>query len=100
MMDMTMGMGMLPQQQMKVSPSLITLNAMLTLSTIELHQLVQQELSENPALEQVEMDEAPCPVCGRPQMNGICPFCVQEQAAYVTAERQDLSGVERDDLDP
>jgi RNA polymerase sigma-54 factor len=95
-----MTMGMLPQQQMKVSPSLITLNTMLTLSTAELQQLVQQELSENPALEQVEMDEAPCPVCGRPQLHGICPFCAQEQAAYVTAERQDLAAGEREDVDP
>ena len=44
MMDMSMGMDMLPQQQMKASPALIALNNMLVLSTLELQQLVQQEL--------------------------------------------------------
>ncbi len=97
---MDMGMSMLPQQQMKVSPSLITLNSMLTLSAIELHQLVQTELSENPALEQAEVDEGSCSVCHRPLISGICLFCAQEQSNYVMAERENLSGGQDDELDP
>src|ERR671931_404500 len=57
MMDMSMGMNLLPQQQMKASPALIALNNMLVLSSLELQQLVQQELEENPALDQVESEE-------------------------------------------
>lgn len=98
MMDMSM--NMLPQQQMKVSPSLITLNTMLNLSALELHQLVQTELSENPALEQAENDEGSCAVCHRPLIGGICHFCAQEQSTYVMAERENLSGGRDDELDP
>ena len=39
-MDMSMGMGFLPQQQMRASPALIALNNMLVLSNLELQQLV------------------------------------------------------------
>ena len=97
---MAMGMSMLPQQQMKVSPSLITLNSMLTLSAVELHQLVQNELSENPALEQAEADEGSCAVCHRPLIGGICPFCAQEQSTYVMAERDNLTGGTDEEVDP
>ena len=57
MMDMSMGMNLLPQQQMKASPALIALNNMLVLSTQDLQQLVQAELEQNPALDQVESEE-------------------------------------------
>jgi RNA polymerase sigma-54 factor len=53
MMDMSMGMNLLPQQQMKASPALIALNNMLVLSTQDLQQLVQAELEENPSLYQI-----------------------------------------------
>ncbi len=76
MMDMSMGMGLLPQQQMKASPALIALNNMLVLSTIELQQLVQNELEENPALEQMESDESLCSRCGRPLSGATCIYCL------------------------
>ncbi|HEU4327650.1 MAG TPA: RNA polymerase factor sigma-54 [Roseiflexaceae bacterium] len=101
MMDMSMGMGFLPQQQMKASPALIALNNMLVLSTLELQQLVQQELEENPALEQMESDESLCSRCGRPMSGMTCIYCLHEDMRLAEAEREDSSGVPADDeFDP
>jgi len=101
MMDMSMGMGFLPQQQMKASPALIALNNMLVLSTLELHQLVQQELEENPALEQMESEESICSRCGRPISGVTCIYCLHEDMRLAEAERDDSSGVPADDeFDP
>jgi RNA polymerase sigma-54 factor len=61
------------EQSLKVSPTLIVLNQLLALSSLELQQLVQQELGDNPALEMVE--GRPCPTCGIPSTAPICPFC-------------------------
>ncbi|NJK78755.1 MAG: RNA polymerase factor sigma-54 [Chloroflexaceae bacterium] len=46
-----------PQLETRVTPALLTLTQMLSLPSIELQQLVQQELSENPALEELEMED-------------------------------------------
>src|SRR5918911_4792450 len=101
MMDMTMGMGMLPQQQMKASPALIALNSMLVLSTLELQQLVQNELEENPALEQVESEESLCSRCGRPLSGATCIYCLHEDLKLAEAERDDASAPPADDeFDP
>src|SRR5918911_1829336 len=101
MMDMTMGMGMLPQQQMKASPALIALNSMLVLSTLELQQLVQNELEENPALEQVESEESLCSRCGRPLSGATCIYCLHEDMRLAEAERDDSSALPSDDeFDP
>ena len=101
MMDMSMGMGLLPQQQMKASPALIALNNMLVLSTLELQQLVQNELEENPALEQMESDEALCSRCGRPLSGATCIYCLHEDMKLAEAERDDASAPPSDDeFDP
>ncbi|HEX9372579.1 MAG TPA: RNA polymerase factor sigma-54 [Roseiflexaceae bacterium] len=101
MMDMSMGMGLLPQQQMKASPALIALNNMLVLSTIELQQLVQNELEENPALEQMESDESLCSRCGRPLSGATCIYCLHEDMKLAEAERDDASAPLADDeFDP
>jgi RNA polymerase sigma-54 factor len=46
-----------PQLETRITPALLTLTHMLALPVMELQQLVQQELSENPALEELEADE-------------------------------------------
>lgn len=46
-----------PQLETRVTPALLTLTHMLALPALELQQLVQQELSENPALEEIEVEE-------------------------------------------
>ena len=48
-------------QQQKIDPKVIQANNILQLSGVELQQAVEQELAENPALEQE--DEEPCTGC-------------------------------------
>lgn len=101
MMDMSMGMGLLPQQQMRASPALIALNNMLVLSNLELQQLVQQEIEDNPALEQLESEESLCSRCGRPLSGATCIYCLHEDMRLAEAERDDSSGAPPDDeFDP
>ncbi|NJO82961.1 MAG: RNA polymerase sigma-54 factor [Blastochloris sp.] len=100
-MDMSMGMGLLPQHQMRASPALIALNSMLVLSTLELQQLVQLELEENPALEQVESEESRCSRCGRPVGSGTCMYCLHEDMRLAEAERDDSGTLSaEDEFDP
>src|SRR5919107_697064 len=91
MMDMSMAMGMTPQMQMKASPALIALNNMLILSTLELQQMIQQEIEENPALELMESEEALCQRCGRQLSGPTCIFCLQEDMRMVESEREDYT---------
>src|SRR5215213_9161452 len=100
MMDMSMGMNLLPQQQMKASPALIALNNMLVLSTLDLQQLVQQELEENPALDQVESEDSLCSRCGRPLSGSTCIYCLHEDLKLAEAERDDASMPTEDEFDP
>ncbi|MBC8163095.1 MAG: RNA polymerase factor sigma-54 [Roseiflexaceae bacterium] len=101
MMDMSMGMGLLPSQQMRASPALIALNNMLVLSNLELQQLVSQEIEDNPALEQLDSDDSLCMRCGRPMSGATCIYCLHEDLRLAEAERDDSSGVPADDeFDP
>jgi RNA polymerase sigma-54 factor len=101
MMEMSQGMQLLPQMQMKASPALIALNRMLVLSSQELMQLVQQELEDNPALDQMEVEDALCPRCKRPLTGPSCFYCLQEDLKLAEAERNGASGVVPDEeFDP
>src|SRR4051812_9458857 len=80
LVDLSLQLGQ--EQQLRVSPTLIVLNQLLALSSQELQQLVQQELTENPALELVEGH--PCPSCGTPSVGPLCPFCEQPTAPQTT----------------
>lgn len=101
MMDMSMGMQMTPQMQMKASPALIALNNMLIMSTLDLQQMIQQELEENPALEISENEEEICQRCGRPITSSTCMYCLQEDMRTIEADRDDYTGpIEDDEFDP
>lgn len=101
MMDMSMSMQMSPQMHMKASPALIALNNMLIMSTLDLQQMIQQEIEENPALELAEMDEEMCQRCGRPFSGSTCLHCLQEDMRAIEAERDDYAGpIEDDEFDP
>jgi RNA polymerase sigma-54 factor len=63
------------EQTMRVSPTLIMVNQLLALSSIELQHMVRAELEENPALEGVE--NTPCPSCGAGTTGRYCPVCMQ-----------------------
>ena len=63
------------EQTMRVSPTLIMVNQLLALSSIELQHMVRAELEENPALEGVE--NTPCASCGAGTTGRYCPVCMQ-----------------------
>lgn len=73
----------------KIDPKLIMANNILQLSSMELTQLIEQELVENPALEVPEED--PCEGCDQPKTLCIdCPF----RKNSLSSEDMDLSAYE------
>jgi RNA polymerase sigma-54 factor len=66
------------EQSAKVSPTLIMVNQVLALSSLELQHMVMSELAENPALESV--DSATCTQCGAGATGKLCPVCMQPVA--------------------
>lgn len=88
------------QQHMRATPALVALSSMLTLSTVELQQLVRQELDENPALEQLENDESICPICSGIIVGIVCGNCRYEDQRLAEASQYDLSISDDPELDP
>lgn len=84
-------MSMSPEMNMRVTPALLNLAHLLTLPSMALHQMVQQELAENPALEELETYEPPCVRCGGPIIEGVCLRC-----AYDSAGEERLSPLAED----
>jgi RNA polymerase sigma-54 factor len=64
---------LLPQQQLKVTPKQIAANYILQLSSMELQDVINTELQENPALDLEETQQ--CPLCGEPLQGRICLNC-------------------------
>jgi RNA polymerase sigma-54 factor len=64
---------LLPQQQLKVTPKQIAANYILQLSSLELQDVINQELQENPALDLEEVQV--CPLCGQPLAGRVCVNC-------------------------
>jgi RNA polymerase sigma-54 factor len=62
--------------QMKVSPRLVAMNHVLELSSMELQELINAELAENPALEMV--DKPTCPRCGAAMGATVCSHCMTQ----------------------
>lgn len=76
-LELDLGQEFTPSQTLKVSPRLVAANYILELSSQELQQQIATELSENPALELVEIPT--CRVCGTELQGSICPRCIQRQ---------------------
>src|SRR5258708_29590613 len=76
-LELDLGQDFSPNQSLKVSPRLVAANYILELSSQELDQQISTELSENPALELVEVPT--CRVCGSELQGSICPRCIQNQ---------------------
>ena len=68
-----MDLRLLPQQQLKVTPKQIAANYILQLSSLELQDVINQELQENPALDLEEVQS--CPLCGQPLAGRVCLNC-------------------------
>lgn len=96
-------MRLIPQQQLKVTPKQIAANAILQLSSMELQQVINTELDENPAL---DLDEVQvCPLCSNPLPGRVCLTCFgsgKGPGAHTYQEDAPLEGsslVQRDDDD-
>ncbi len=76
-MDQELQMQAVHEQTMtmRVSPTLIMVNQLLTLSSLELQHIVHLELEDNPALESVEATT--CSFCGAGTTGQYCPVCLQ-----------------------
>jgi RNA polymerase sigma-54 factor len=64
---------LLPQQQLKVTPKQIAANYILQLSSMQLQDVINAELQDNPALDLEETQV--CPLCGEPLQGRICLNC-------------------------
>ncbi len=89
-----MDIRLLPQQQLKVTPKQIAANYILQLSSMELQEVVNQELEENPALDLEELQT--CPLCGAELAGRVCLRCFgtgkdQTRSAYMQ-ESEPLEG--------
>ncbi len=76
-MDLDISQDQLPQQTMRVSPRLVAANHILQLSSMELQQTIANELSDNPALELIDVPT--CPTCGAQLQGSLCPNCLRRQ---------------------
>src|SRR4051812_30520210 len=105
-----MQLQMGPEQSVRVSPTLIMVNQLLALSSIELQHVVRAELEQNPALESVE--STTCTSCGAGTTGNYCPVCLQpvtqagadrqttRQAEQSTQVSGSEDGYETDDFRP
>src|SRR2546425_3159896 len=105
---MEMGAQLLPRLQLKVTPKQIAANYILQLSSMELQEVINQELDENPALEQEE--QPVCPLCGSALSGPVCTTCFGPSSSGTNTYDEDsepLEGTnlsmrdeEEEDLDP
>jgi RNA polymerase sigma-54 factor len=93
-----MGMGFSQQQRMsqRASPSLIQFTEILQMTGQELETLIEQALTDNPALEVREVDR--CPACGDVLLrDGSCYRCRRGDSLADAAARQVAEDVDADD---
>src|SRR5215204_3717344 len=95
-MDLDLSQDLSGQQQLRVSPRLVAANYILELSSQELQQQIATELSENPALELVEIPT--CRVCGTELQGSICPRCIQHQKVGTSSTYGPEAGSGYDDV--
>jgi RNA polymerase sigma-54 factor len=100
------------EMTVRVSPSLIEANHILSLSLAELRQTISGEIHQNPALEVLDFET--CRVCGEVMQQGRCVNCSKEEHDTQESVRDELeflyenysaptqpsSIVEDDDFDP
>jgi RNA polymerase sigma-54 factor len=70
-------LGLSARLEMRASPALLSLARLLELPSLSLHQVVQEELAANPALEEIAYDGR-CRACGGPAAADLCLRCSRE----------------------
>jgi RNA polymerase sigma-54 factor len=94
-MTLRLDVGFGQHMDMRPSPSLIQFTEILTLSSLDLQNLILQEATENPALEL--SDVANCPACGDPLLpDGSCYRCRRGDDLAAPAARE-LAEMDEDD---
>ena len=78
---------LIQEQRQWVSPSLIEANYILSLSRLELENVIAEEVAENPALELD--DRQVCPICGSTLEGASCPTCPATATSERPPERSD-----------
>ncbi len=91
-----MDLRLLPQQQLKVTPKQIAANYILQLSSMELQNVINQELDENPALDLDELHV--CPLCGNPLTGRVCLNCFGNTAKNSLQQYQENEPLEGTNL--
>jgi RNA polymerase sigma-54 factor len=86
-----------PEQSLRVSPTLIMVNSLLAVSSLELQQMVHNEIEQNPALESVEASV--CTHCGAGTTGRFCTVCSQPVYAGALAVGADRPARADDDFD-
>src|SRR6266540_3419006 len=82
-MELDLSQELSSLQSMKVSPRLVAASYILELSSQELQQQIANELSDNPALELVDVPT--CQICGSELQGSICPWCIKRQGSEDTS---------------
>src|SRR3954452_13841142 len=95
-LELDLGQEFTPSQTLKVFARLFAGNYILELSSQELQQQIAPELSENPALELVEIPT--CRVCGTELQGSICPRCIQTQKSSTSPSGADGPSYSYDDM--
>lgn len=85
-------MQLVPEQSQRVSPTLIMVNQLLALSSMELQHVVRGELEQNPALESVE--STTCSSCGAGTTGLYCPVCLQPVRPISPNDKQTAQNLE------
>ena len=86
-----------PEQSLRVSPTLIMVNSLLAVSSLELQQMVHNELEQNPALEST--DASVCTNCGAGTTGKYCTVCHQPVYLSAAPNSESVASKADDDFD-
>jgi RNA polymerase sigma-54 factor len=76
--DLDLNLDIGSEMGMRVSPTLIAVNQILSLSSMELQKAIQVEAEDNPAFEILEHQV--CPICGEKLRGNMCTNCAKRTA--------------------